>query len=152
MNTVKAFFEFCLSNEWITRNPARLVRKQRGREAADRRGEQKLPFSDGEFRRMYEACETRYGKQEIKWSRTIHHQRVSGEYVRYNYKWTGLDLADFISVSVYTDCEFRRSAPFILIGCSRPVKSTSEPRKLEPTSIRGFQNGFKSVSGLEPAK
>jgi len=102
MSTVKTFFEFCLSNEWITRNPARLVRKQRGREAADRRGEQKLPFSDEELRRMYEACETKYGKQEIKWSRTIHHQRVSGEYVRYNYKWTGQDLADFISVSVYT--------------------------------------------------
>ena len=102
MSIVKAFFELCLSNEWITRNPARHVRKQRGREAADRRGEQKLPFSDEELRRMYEACETRYGKQEIKWSRTIHHQRVSGEYVRYNFKWTGQDLADFISVSVYT--------------------------------------------------
>lgn len=102
MSTVKAFFEFCLSNEWIARNPARLVRKQRGREAADRRGEQKLPFSDEELRKMYEACETKYGKQEIKWSRMIHHQRISGEYVRYNYKWTGQDLADFISVSVYT--------------------------------------------------
>ena len=51
---------------------------------------------------MYEACETKYGKQEIKWSRTMHHQRASGEYVRYNFKWTGKDLTDFISVSVYT--------------------------------------------------
>jgi integrase len=102
MSTVKAFFEFCLSNEWISRNPARLVRMQRGRDAADRRGEQKLPFSDEELRKMYEACETKYGKQEIKWSRTIHHHRISGEYVRYNFKWSGQDLADFISVSVYT--------------------------------------------------
>jgi integrase len=102
MSIVKAFFEFCLSNEWTLRNPARLVKNQRGRDAADRRSEQKLPFSDEDLRKMYEACETKYGKQEIKWSRLIHHRRVEGQYVRYNQKWTGQDIADFISVSVYT--------------------------------------------------
>ncbi len=51
---------------------------------------------------MYDACETKYGKQEIKWSRVIHHRRVEGQYARYNQKWTGQDVADFISVSVYT--------------------------------------------------
>jgi integrase len=102
MSSVKAFFEFCLSNEWIARNPGRLVKNQRGRDAADRRTEQKLPFSDEELRRMYEACDTKYGKQEIKWSRVIHDRRIEGEYARYNYKWKGQDLADFISVSVYT--------------------------------------------------
>jgi len=102
LSTVKTFFEFCLSNEWISRNPARLVKNQRGRDAADRRNEQKLPFTDDELREMYTACETKYGKQEVKWSRVIHHQRAEGEYARYNYKWTGQDLADFISVSVYT--------------------------------------------------
>jgi integrase len=102
MSTVKTFFEFCLSNEWVSRNPARLVRPQRGRQAADRRSEQKLPFSDQDLRKMYDACDTKYGKQEIKWSRVNHDRRVSGEYVRYNFKWTGQDLADFISVSIYT--------------------------------------------------
>jgi len=102
MSTVKTFFEFCLSNEWIARNPARLVKNARGRDAADRRSEQKLPFTDSELQKMYEACETKYGKQEVKWSRVIHHHRAEGEYVRYNYKWTGQDIADFISVSVYT--------------------------------------------------
>lgn len=102
MSTVKAFFECCLANEWIKRNPARLVKNRRGRDAADHRNEQKLPFSDDELRKMYDACETKYGKQEVKWSRTVHHQRVQGEYARYNHKWTGQDLADFISVSVYT--------------------------------------------------
>lgn len=102
MSTVKTFFEFCLSNEWIKRNPARLVKNPRGRDAADRRNEQKLPFSDAELQTMYEACETKYGKQEVKWSRTIHHHRVEGEYARYNRKWTGQDLADFITVSLYT--------------------------------------------------
>jgi integrase len=102
MSTVKAFFEFCVSNEWLPKNPARLVKNQRGRDAADRRGEQKLPFTDDELRKMYGACETKYGKQEVKWSRVIHHQRAEGEYARYNFKWTGQDLADFISVAVYT--------------------------------------------------
>jgi site-specific recombinase XerD len=102
MSTVKAFFEFCLANEWLQRNPARLVKNPRGRDAADRRNEQKLPFSDEELRKMYHACETKYGKQEVKWSRIIHHQWVSGEYVRYNFKWSGQDIADFISLSVYT--------------------------------------------------
>jgi site-specific recombinase XerD len=102
MSTVKAFFEFCLSNEWIPRNPARLVKNQRGRDAADRRNEQKLPFSDAELKAMYETCETKYGKQEIRWDRSIHHKPATGQYARYNYKWTGHDLADFISVSVYT--------------------------------------------------
>ena len=102
LSTVKTFFEFCLPNEWITRNPARLVKNPRGRDAADRRHEQKFPFSDEEIRRMYKECETSYGKQEVKWSREIHHHRVEGEYSRYNFKWTGQDLADFISVSLYT--------------------------------------------------
>ena len=52
MSTIKSFFEFCLSNEWRLRNPARLVRNQRARDSADRRNEQKMPFSDDELRRM----------------------------------------------------------------------------------------------------
>jgi integrase len=102
MSTVKAFFEYCVGNDWLPKNPARPVKNQRTRDSADRRNEQKLPFSDDELKRMYEACETDYGRQEIKWSRTIHHQRVQGQYARYSIKWTGTDLADFISVSVYT--------------------------------------------------
>jgi site-specific recombinase XerD len=60
MSTVKALFEFCVANEWLPRNPARLVKNQRSRDATDRRNEQKLPFSDAELRAMYEACETKY--------------------------------------------------------------------------------------------
>jgi len=112
MSIVKAFFEFCVSNEWLQRNPARLVKNQRSRGSADRRNEQKLPFSDEELRHMYEACETRYDKQEIKWSRVTHHHRASGEYVRYNIKWTGQDLADFISISVYTGLRISDVATF----------------------------------------
>jgi integrase len=102
MSTVKAFFEFCVSNEWMPKNPARLVKNPRGRDASDHRGEQKLPFTDDELQRMYDACETEYGKQHVKWSRVTHHERAEGDYVRFNYKWSGEDLPDFISVSVYT--------------------------------------------------
>src|ERR1019366_775990 len=79
MAMLKPFFEYCVSNEWITRNPARLVKNPRGRDAGEKRAEQKLPFTDDELKRMYDAC-PKYGN--------------SGKY-----KWTGEDLSDFISLS-----------------------------------------------------
>jgi integrase len=101
MSTLRSFFEFCVVNGWLDGNPAKLVKNPR-RRRSDTRNDQKLPFSDEELGRMFAACENKYGRQEVKWSRTIHHHRVSGEYVRYNFKWTGKDLADFIAISVYT--------------------------------------------------
>lgn len=108
MTVVKSFFEFALINEWITRNPARLVKDLRAKADAKER----IPFSDDDLKRMYEACES-YGKIPIKWSREIHHKPAQGEVANYRYKWSGQDLADFISVSVYTGlrisdvCTFR---------------------------------------------
>src|ERR1700733_993280 len=104
MSIVKAFFEFALSNEWIMRNPARLVKNPRGRAGSHPRRKEQYRFSDEELRRMFEACATQYGKKPVRWSRKVHHQQPSdqGEIVNYKYKWTGQDLADFIFVSVYT--------------------------------------------------
>ncbi len=102
MSMVKAFFEFCLTNEWTQRNPARMVKNPRSRDTADLRNEQKLPFTDAELRRMYEACETKYGKQNVAWSRRTGDRRTDVSYTRNNHVWTGQDVADFISVSVYT--------------------------------------------------
>jgi integrase len=102
MAVIKAFFSFCLSNEWLDRNPATLVRAPRGRSSDDGRSAQKTPFSDAEIDRMLQACRTKYGKQEVKWSRTVHHREVTGEYVRYNFKWTGADLEDFILIAIHT--------------------------------------------------
>jgi integrase/recombinase XerD len=82
MSMVRSFFEYCHSNEWIDRNPARMVKNPKTRDSADGRNEQKLPFSDDEIKRMYDAC-PKYGTD-------------------YHYKWTGEDLADFISLSIYT--------------------------------------------------
>lgn len=82
MSMVKPFFEYCVANKWLTSNPARMVKNPRGRDAAEKRAEQKLPFTDEELKRMYDACPS-YGN-------TVKH------------KWTGDDLADFISLSIYT--------------------------------------------------
>jgi len=90
----------------------RLVKNKRGRDAEDRRHEQKLPFSDEDLQRMYDACENQYGKQPVNWSRTIHHHRIEREYARYNVKWTGQDLADFIFVSVYAGLRISDVATF----------------------------------------
>jgi len=101
MSVVKAFFEFCHANEWTSRNPARMVRNQRGQHN-DPRSEQKLPFSDEELRRMYDACDTKYGKREIQWEKATRERTHASRYTQHRSRRTGQDIADFISVSVYT--------------------------------------------------
>jgi integrase len=84
MTILKSFFEFAVSNEWLDRNPARLVKELRSRN--ERHSKERVPFSDQELARMFEACETKYGRTEDD----------------YRYRWSGQDIADFISISVYT--------------------------------------------------
>ncbi len=80
MAMLKPFFEYCLSNRWMQSNPARAIKNPKTR--AMQHSEQKFPFTDEEIKRMYAACE-RYGRT-------------------YRHKWSGEDLADFISLSIYT--------------------------------------------------
>jgi integrase len=80
MAMLKPFFEYCASNKWMQSNPARAIKKPRGREMTH--SEQKLPFTDDEIAGMYDAC-SEYGKT-------------------YRHKWDGEDMADFISLSIYT--------------------------------------------------
>ena len=82
MAMMKPFFEYCVSNKWIETNPARAVKNPKGREMANRGNEQKFPFSDDEIKKMYEAC-----------------QKYGGTY---RHRWDGDDMADFISLSIYT--------------------------------------------------
>jgi integrase len=82
MAMLKPFFEYCVSNKWIDSNPARAVKNPKGREMANRGSEQKFPFSDDEIKAMYDAC-----------------QKYGGTY---RHKWDGDDMADFISLSIYT--------------------------------------------------
>jgi len=84
MTILKSFFEFAVSNEWLDRNPPRLVKDRRNR--SEKQSKDPIPFSDEELARMFETCESKYGKTDDE----------------FRYRWTGQDLADFISVSVYT--------------------------------------------------
>jgi len=47
MTFLKSFFEFALVNEWVKRNPARLVKDPRGKTD----GAERVPFSDEELKR-----------------------------------------------------------------------------------------------------
>jgi site-specific recombinase XerD len=105
MSTIRSFFDFCMVNYRgiFTVNPAKLVKNPKTRET-DRRKEQKLPFSDEELKRMYAMCD-RWGTHEIRcYPKKKNGRVVESEvhYRQYARKWTGQDLADFISVSVYT--------------------------------------------------
>ena len=51
---------------------------------------------------MYDACDTKYGKREIQFSKATKERKEQGPYAQYRARWTGQDMADFVSVSVYT--------------------------------------------------
>ena len=101
-----------MANEWIMRGPCKLVKNPKGKAAADGSGEQKLPFTDAELQRMYDVAENKYGKMEIKWDKTTHHKPAEGVVNSWRYSWTGKDLSDFISVSVYTGLRISDVATF----------------------------------------
>src|SRR4051794_16670811 len=102
MSVVKSFWNYCVDNEWLEKSPAARVKNPRGKASSDTRNDQKIPFTDAELQRMYDAAENKYGKLEIRWDKTTHHKPAEGVVNSWRYSWTGRDLADFISVSVYT--------------------------------------------------
>jgi integrase len=130
MAIVKSFFGFCTDNDWIAKNPTKRVKGIRSRSNAKER----VPFTDEELKRMYDACETQYGRTPIRWSRDIHHQPAKGEIANYRYKWTGQDLAEFISVSVYTGLRISDVATFhtdrLLASGECHVRTTKTGRKV----------------------
>ena len=97
---IKSFFEFCVSNDWILASPAKSIKAPKGKSVEN--AKERVPFSDEELQRMFDACERLYGKKQIRWSRGTHQDLAKGETANHRYKWTGQDLADFISVAVYT--------------------------------------------------
>jgi integrase len=133
MTVVKSFFEFAVINEWISRNPARLIKEKHGRNGGGPTAE-RIPFLDEELRRMFEACQNQYGKAAIRWSRQTHrHPAGFADKANYRYGATGQDLADFISVSVYT-------------GLRISDVSTFHIDRLQPSGechIRTMKNGRK---------
>ena len=99
MTVVRSFFEFAVSNEWLPRNPSRLVKDPRGQSSQTER----VPFSDAELSRMFQACDEQYGQKAVGGYHRIQNEPGSeGVKPDARFKWSGQDVADFISVSVYT--------------------------------------------------
>jgi len=132
MVIVKSFFQYCVGNGWIPDSPAKLVKDVRTKHTEN--SKERIPFSDEEIRRMFEACETQYGKKPIRWSRDAHGRAAFGQTANYKYKWTGQDLADFISVSIYTGlrisdvCTFRSDRLLKTGECH--IRTTKTGRKV----------------------
>lgn len=106
LGSLKTFFEFCLEAGWVLHNPAR-IKAQRGvKRFSVSSGKQRLPFTDEELERMYAGCKS-YGLAEEK----IRPNRYSGLIIPL-FKWGGEDLADFISISVYTGMRISDVATF----------------------------------------
>jgi integrase len=139
LEIVKSFFEFCATNGWIKASPAKAVKNPRGKAAEAPK--ERIPFSDEELKRMFDACETQYGKRPIRWARDVHHRPARGETANYRYKWTGQDLSDFISVSVYTGLRISDVATFhidrLLENGECHVRTTKTGRKVH-TWIPGW--------------
>ncbi len=132
MEIVKSFFSFAVANKWISESPGKHVKGVRGKAAVNQK--ERTPFTDEELKRMFEACEHRYGKTPIKWSRNVHHRPAQNEIANYRYIWTGEDLADFISVSVYTGLRISDVAMFhidrLLKNGECHVRTTKTGRKV----------------------
>jgi hypothetical protein len=62
MTFVKSFSKFAVCNEWLDRNPARLVKELRNR--SEKHSKERIPFSDEELAQMFQACETKYDRTE----------------------------------------------------------------------------------------
>jgi integrase len=155
MSIVKTFFEFALCNEWITRNPARLVKNRWMRAGDNPRTKERSPFSDDELKRMFEACDTQYGKRQIVWSRNVHHKPAApGDNANYRYKWTGQDLADFISVSVYTGLRISDVCTFhidrLLTGGECHIRTTKNGRKVYTWIPEWLQERIRRRAGHGP--
>jgi integrase len=132
MEIIKSFLDFSVANGWIGVNPAKLVKAVKSKSTENEK--ERIPFTDEEIRRMFDACENQYGKTPIRWARDVHHRAVSGEIANYRYKWTGHDLADFISVSMYTGLRISDVATFhvdrLLGGGECHVRTTKTGRKV----------------------
>jgi integrase len=150
MEIVKAFFAFAVANGWIAASPAKPVKAVKTK--ASENTKERIPFSDEELKRMFDACETQYGKRPIHWSRDVHHRPAQGETVNYRYKTTGHDLADFISISVYTGLRISDVATFhidrLLGNGECHVRTTKTGRKVYTWIPDWLQTRIRARAGI----
>ena len=145
MEIVKSFFEFSVSNGWIPISPAKSVKNTKGKSTEG--AKERIPFSDDEIMRMFDACNDQYGKTHVRWSRDTHHHPAVGTTANYKYKWTGQDLADFIAVSIYTGLRISDVATFhidrLKDGGECHVRTTKTGRKVNTWIPEWLQERIK---------
>jgi integrase len=116
LGNLKAFFEFCVENEWIEKNPARIRQRRSRKNRVAQAARQKSPFTDAEIERMHEACDRYdYSTRKLKWSRVGHYRGPEpGEelQLRKGLIWKGEDLRDFIDLAVHTGLRISDLAMF----------------------------------------
>jgi integrase len=109
---VKAFFEFCRTQGYITDNPAR-YKEINNRATKEATGDnQKSPYSKEEIDLMIKVARERYGRSTIKWDRKKGNKAPAGSEVSYRYSWTGEDLVDFILLAIFTGLRISDLATF----------------------------------------
>lgn len=109
---LKTFFEFCLENGWVTHNPARI--KSRRNQTDPSELQQRQPYTDDDLARMYEGCRDFGNSVMREWPKKKDGRQVLEISMarQYNRKWTGVDLADFIALSVHTGLRISDVATF----------------------------------------
>jgi integrase len=116
LGALKAFFEPFFEDRILAENPARIKTRQNRafRLRAGTNSKQKNPFTDAELKQMLEGCRS-LGRTEIReWPKKSGGRQVVAitQYRDYHRKWTGEDLADFISLSYFTGLRISDVATF----------------------------------------
>jgi integrase len=103
LTRLRALFAFGEEEGWIEGNPAvsvrRKIRNRAQRTAAKKNLDVAYPYTDKEVQTMLYVCEHEYGKKPITATRPERAKLgTTNCFVR---KWSGLDVEDFIVMSVY---------------------------------------------------
>lgn len=129
---IKAFFGFCLANKWIEESPAKGVKPVKSKYDHPK---ERVPFTDTELNRMFDACHRLYGKTPIKWDRENHHNKAINETA--NYRWNGQDLADFIDLGIHRGLRISDLSQFHIDRLQPNGDATSAPQRPAARFLHG---------------
>jgi hypothetical protein len=147
MSIVKTFFEFALCNEWVNRNPARLVKNHRVRAGDNPRTRERSPFSDDELKlaTISTAGARSSGPERLTIKRLI---QVTWRIIDINRKARISPISSRSpSIRVFA---YRMCAPSKSIACCLTVSVISGRRRTDGRCIPGSLNGCRTGSVAAP--